>query len=58
MIAYQFLHPNHIIPAVELLSAKVEMCYFLVAKLLMEADAVQRQVFILSLDVGNTGVHV
>ena len=34
------------------------MCHLLVAKLLMEADAVLRQIFILCLDERDTGVHV
>ena len=34
------------------------MCHLLVAKLLMEADAVLRQIFILSLDERNTGIHI
>ena len=50
MFSNQFLHPNHIIPSSELLSTLMEMGYSSVAKLLMKADAVQRQVFILWLD--------
>jgi len=58
LVATMSIEPNHIVPASELLSALVEMSYFLVAKLLMEVDAVLRQIFILGLDERDTGIHV
>ena len=58
MFADYLLHPDHVVPASELLAAQVEVGHTTVAKLFMEAYAVLRQILIFCLDEGDAGIHV
>lgn len=58
MFSNQFLHPNHVVPASELLSALMEVCHPFVAKLFVETNAVLCQVLIFGIDEGDTGIQV
>ena len=58
MLTDYLLHPNHVVPASELLATLVEVGHLLVTKLFMEAYAVLRQIFIFRLDEGDAGIHV
>ena len=58
MLSNDLFHPNHVVPTIELLAALMEMSNCLVAQVFMEADTIQRQVFVLRIDEGDTGIHV
>ena len=58
MVTYHFLHPDHIVPAAELVAALVKAANQAVAQVLMEANAVVVQVRISADWRGNAGVQV
>lgn len=58
MFSNQLLHPNHIVSTTELLSTLMEMSDLCIAKSLMEADTILRQVFIFWLNERDAGIHV
>ena len=58
MISDKFLHPYHIIPAAEFVTALMEPSDKAVPHMFMEPDAVQGQIFVFLFRIGNTGVKV
>ena len=58
MLANHFLHPDHVVPAIEFLAALVEVSHFLVTKALMKTNTVLSQVFVFGLDKGDAGIHI
>ena len=53
-----FLHPYHVIPSVEFLSASVEMRHFLESHTLMEQHTVVCEKSVGMFFVGYAGIHV
>lgn len=58
MLADDLLHPDHVVPASELVAALVEVPDLLETEVGMESLAVVREVFVLRDGAGYTGVKV
>ena len=58
MISDNFFHPDHIVPAVEFITAVMALANLSIAKTAMKLLAVPGQIFILDCRVSNTGIQV
>ena len=58
VIADEFLHPYHVVPAAELIAAFAEMAYFPVTHVAVEKGTLLCEIFVLGFAVGYAGVEI
>ena len=58
MFPNDFLHPDHIVPAMELMSAIHEATNHAVSHMGMELGAIIIEVLILMLGIADAGIHI
>lgn len=58
MLSDKFFHPDHVIPAVELITALMENSNHRITQFFMKQHAVLRQIFIFHLWISNAGIDI
>ena len=58
MLSDKFFHPDHVIPAVELITALMESSNHRITQFFMKQHAVLRQIFIFRLWISNAGIDI
>ena len=58
MLSDEFFHPDHVIPAVKLITALMENSNHRITQFFMKQHAVLRQIFIFRLWISNAGIDI